>query len=96
MGVQMSESNIVHVGPTEDQYRRAHPDVDWDTHEVLYSVIRTPRNGPMVVEIKSHHVKTNMEDLYAMLDQADGLPEGTHADRARREKAIRGANRHDQ
>lgn len=61
-----------HVGPTAEQYMAAHPEVDWSTHEVLYSVIEIDSDsGVIVTEIRDHWVKPDYEALYAAIREQD-------------------------
>lgn len=70
----------VHVGPTARQYKRAHPEVDWSRHEVLYRVLQTRRRDrPMVTTIDSHHVTPDYRAIHDAMDESDGLPRGTQA-----------------
>lgn len=67
------------LGPTVEEYKRAHPEVDWNTHEVLYTMhMGMGRSGPMVTEIKSHHRKFDYNALYRDLDDSDKVPSGTN------------------
>jgi hypothetical protein len=61
-----------HIGPTAEDYMAAHPEVDWDTHEVLYTVVEMDiPNGIFVTEIKSHWEKPDYEALHAELRRLD-------------------------
>lgn len=60
------------VGPTAEEYMAAHPEVDWDTHEVLYTVVEIDLpNDVFITEIKSHWVKPDYEALYAAMREMD-------------------------
>lgn len=60
------------IGPTAEEYMASHPEVDWDTHEVLYTVVEMDiDNGVFVTEIKSHWEKPDYEALYAELRRMD-------------------------
>lgn len=60
------------VGPTPEEYMAAHPEVDWDTHEVLYTVVEMDlANGIFKTEIQSHWEKPDYEALYQALRDQD-------------------------
>lgn len=66
------------LGPTEAEYKRAHPEVDWSTHEVLYTMEVISRGGPLVTTIRSHHRVLDANALYRSLDADDSAPSGTN------------------
>lgn len=66
----------IRVGPTAEQYKRAHPEVDWTRHEVLYHILSHGADKPMVTQISGHHLTPDYDSMY---DQIDGLPPGTSA-----------------
>lgn len=61
-------------GPTEEEYKAAHPEVDWDLHEVLYTVVNAGsiiEDGVLITEIGSHWIKPDYEALYEALREMD-------------------------
>lgn len=60
-----------HVGPTAEEYMAAHPEVDWDTHEVLYTVVEISADKGIVTEIRDHWIKPDYEALYAAIKEQD-------------------------
>lgn len=59
-----------HEGPSAEEYMAAHPEVDWDLHEVLYTIVnagQTRQDGFIRTRIDGHHVKPDYEALYAEL-----------------------------
>lgn len=60
-----------HIGPTAEEYMAAHPEVDWTTHEVLYTVVEITEEKGIVTEIRDHWVKPDYEALYKAIREQD-------------------------
>lgn len=68
------------LGPTEQEYKRAHPNVNWDTHEVHFRMElgSSFRGGPRVTWISGHARRFDYNGLYRDLDASDEVPSGTN------------------
>lgn len=60
-----------HIGPTAEEYMAAHPEVDWSTHEVLYTVVEISTEKGIITEIRDHWVKPDYKALYAAIKEQD-------------------------
>ncbi len=49
----------------------ARPEVDWTTHEVLYTVVEITEEKGIVTEIRDHWVKPDYEALYKAIREQD-------------------------